>query len=559
MLSKMMTARYSKPFLMLISLGAFVSVFASQPLRRARTLTTTSAEKVEVWKVGNAERSWYEDAYGRCWNFEGRTQRLSACPSAKYQGLQRAYGASGADGMGSLGTSGMGVVSSIGSCRIPVIMVAYPDLDFLPGTDAEKLTRFLNEEGYDDEELANGSVADYFRSCSYGKFQPKFDVVAKVTVSNGYKYYGEHAGTQNDAHVADLVAEAVELAVGQGVDFSAYATDGTAPIVSIVHAGPGEHEDLGDDCDDYVWAHFRPMAVAAGNVEFRSYIINNESIRYFSGGKLQREVMTGIGTFCHEFGHALGLPDTYDVNGGAEGSGETPGYWDIMDYQFMFDGYRPTSYNAYERAMLGWLQIPSLTQKADCVLAPLDGEASSNDVQAVRIVNPDNEAEYFILENRRKNKFYAGAYLGEGMVVWHVDYDAQSWNSNRVNANAALQRVQVVPADGKWQSVKDLNLTDSDGNRYTYTGDVFPGYEAVTTFDGNVGAFHAGNFDAAVVNISVLDDGSVTFNYTPTVGIGNIGVNDSDAAPFYGIDGRRLPDIPAHGLYIQGRSIWWKR
>ena len=557
-LDKTMT-RYSKSLLTLMALLGVFDVQASQPLRRVRTFTTENAEKVEVWKVGNAEHSWYETADGQCWNLNTQTKRLASGTRISERSAEKAYSASGNDGLGSLGTSGLGVVSSIGLCRIPVIMVAYADLDFQKDNDRDKLSRFLNEEGYNDEQLAKGSVADYFHTCSYGLFQPQFDVVAKVTLSQGYKYYGEHQGSLNDAHVTDLVREAVDLAIKQGVDFKAYASDGKAPIVSIIHAGPGEHEDYGDDCDDYVWAHFRPMTVSAGDVDFASYIINNETLRFFKDNVVTEEFLTGIGTFCHEFGHALGLPDMYDTNGEVDGKANTPGYWDIMDYQFMYDGYRPTTYSAYERSMLGWLQITTLTTDGEYVLSPLDDNVSDGEVQAFRIQNPQNPSEYFIFENRRKSNFYAASYLGEGMLAWHVDYYPARWNQNTVNTQSDFQCVQVIPADGQWQSVKDLNLTDENGIRYTYTGDIFPGYEDVTTFNGLIAKFHKDSFKDVLSNITVLDDGRVSFRFSSTTGVNNLFENTAKDHSIFGIDGRKLPEIPQKGLYILDGNLWYSK
>lgn len=543
----------------LVLVAGLLEAQASGPLRRTRTLPLSDTESVEVQKVGNAEYSWYESADGRRWLRDAHTRQFVRWSGEGYNVPSYAYSASGDHGMGIPGTSGLGVVSSVGEPRIPVIMVAYADLDFQEGTDCTKVSRFLNERGYTDEALAKGSVADYFIACSYGKFTPRFDVVAKVTLKNSYKYYGAHQGALNDAHVTDLVKEAVEQACAQGVDFAPYAVDGTAPIVSIIHAGPGEHEDYGDDCDDYVWAHFRPMKIPAEGVSFASYIINNETLRYFKDEVVEMEPMTGIGTFCHEFGHALGLPDMYDTNGEADGRGDTPGYWDIMDYQFMYDGYRPTSYSAYERSMLGWLPIRPLTENGAYTLIPLDDMAAEGSLQAVCVVNPQNPSEYFIFENRRKSDFYASSYLGEGMLVWHIDYSETLWNQNLVNTDATLQHVQVVPADGQWQSVKDVTLTDDAGKRYTYPGDIFPGYEEVTTFDGGTAKFHFGSLEDAIHDIKVNDDGTVSFLFSSATGIANITVESAPHPMIYDIEGRRLKTIPLRGLYILDGSLWQSR
>ena len=539
-------------YLLLLLVFLTADAYASQPLRRTMTLPTQDGRCVEVRKCGNARHSWFESADGQLW-LQGANRHLTPLRQAPST-LRRAFDANTSEGIGVLGQSGKGVVKSVGECRIPVVMVAYADLDFQDGHDAEKVERYLNAEGYAEEQWAVGSVADYFRMCSYGKFRPQFDVVAKVTLPNGYRYYGAHSGTLNDTRVVDLVNEAVRLAAEQGADFTPYAQDGRAPIVSIIHAGPGEHEDFGEDCGDYVWAHFRTMSIDAGKVAFSSYIIHNEVLRYFDdSGNVSAQPFTGIGTFCHEFGHALGLPDIYDTDGSVGGEGMTPGYWDIMDYQFMLDGYCPISYSAYERSLLGWVDIAAAEERP-YTLAPLDSQADTSFPRAVRIVNPQNEKEYFILENRQESPFFLPQYMGNGMLVWHIDYEATVWNANRVNALEHLQRVQVVPADGAWQDVSDLNNRDENNACYTFAGDIFPGYEEVTVFDANKAAFHSGTFTVRVSDIGMQDDGLLTFCIGNASAVETVGQMATDA-PWYGLDGRKYKGSTWPGICIRNGQV----
>lgn len=48
-----------------------------------------------------------------------------------------------------------------------------------------------------------GSVREYFKFCSEGKFTPQFDVVGPVTMSESYAYYGktETAATSTRATI----------------------------------------------------------------------------------------------------------------------------------------------------------------------------------------------------------------------------------------------------------------------------------------------------------------------------------------------------------------------
>lgn len=466
----------------------------------------------------------------------------------------RAMNTNLSNGLGIYGETARGTVASIGSPRIPVILVAFSDLGFLSEAAEEKVSRWLGEEGYHDEPYTVGSVADYFRDNSYGLFTPSFHVVAQVTLSQPHAYYGAHNGSSNDVRPQVLVREAIDLAVAQGVDFSSFATDGHLPIVGIVHAGPGEQEDFGyqfdpTSSDDYIWAHYRTLGYAKDNVNIASYIITNEAMRNFDQrGNVISTVMTGIGTFCHEFCHALGLPDTYDVNGSTSGQGQTPGFWDVMDYQFMLNGYRPSCLSAYERCCLGWLDLPEITDlyADNIVIAPLDEEEISSDaVRAVRITNPYNPAEHFIIENRQPARWHVDSYgstliLGTGLLVWHVDYNASSWNANSVNTNASHQRVAVVPADGVWQS--PVFGTDE------HYGDLFPGAQNVTFFDSSIADFYDCQLTTPLYSITEENNGNITFYISKPTYASSIVAQPTVS---YSFDLQGRPTTQTKGISIQ--------
>lgn len=548
-----------------------LSASASQPLRRAVTMTTVEGKTVIATKQGGPDYSWWETADGQCYetvtgHANGLVERYLLKPVAAPAGtadkriMRKAMNASTANGLGEYGTSGQGVVPSIGAPVIPVVMVAFSDLDFLTGDDETKVARFLNEPGYSDEPYAVGSVADYFRHSSYGAFIPQFEVVAKVTLPKDHLYYGAHSGSATDSHRIEAVTEAVRLAEEQGVDFSRFATDGRAPLISIFHAGPGEQEDFGADFGDYLWAHFSQTSITGKTTKFNSYLMSNETMRDFdTDGKLTGEKMTGIGTFCHEFGHALGLPDMYDVNGDRDGKGNTPNYWDVMDYQFMYDGYRPMEYSAYERAMMGWEHVVDLdaSQGGQAFrLAPF-ATMAEGDNTAYRVVNPENANEYFIFENRQKSPFYQSNFLGHGMLVWHILYENSAWASNVVNTIADRQRVRVIPADGEWQETSMLNKKDGDGQRYTFPGDLFPGYTGSTLFDNAVCNFYEGDFDTRLEAICEDTDGVITFRYaSDSDGVMAV-KNEGHCAPrFYDLSGRDVKSLEWHGVYVSdGKKI----
>lgn len=344
--------------------------------------------------------------------------------------------ASTSDGLGEYGKSALGAVSSLGNLTVPVILVAYSDVDFQQGHDVDKYTRYLNKEGYSEESVEVGSVKDYFKAQSNGMFVPSFDVVAKVTLDSARAYYGgnSNGAAGRDKNVVTMIKEAVQKAIDEHqVDFSKYEVNGSIPNVMVIYAGQGEA--TGGPAES-VWPHEYDFNASISGFRFKSYFVGNE---LYSSNQLM-----GMGVLCHEFGHALGLPDFYatDYNYNDQNSF---GVWSIMDMGAYFNGtYAPIGYTAYEKSYMGWLDIPELTDdKAVTLTDPNAGEST----QAALIRNPFNTKEYLILENRQTGT-WTPASLPTGLMVTHVKYDMWKWLYNTVNNDEDDMRAYMQTADG---------------------------------------------------------------------------------------------------------------
>ena len=422
-----------------------------------------------------------------------------------------------ADGLGTYGFSAGGSVASVGAPTIPVIMVQFPDRKFDEGTTPEKLTRLFNEKGYADEPMTKGSVKDFFEAQSFGLFKPTFDVVATVEVSNGYAYYGKNPSSGIDANRRIFVEEAIQKATDAGVDFSKYASNGGVPLVSLYYAGPGEHSAWEEGCENYLWAHYSNWSTTVGGVRFNSYFVGNEIFQDYALDEEDNIVVTsaqidGIGIFCHEFSHALGLPDFYYTGSNNRLADEllTMDLWSIMDYgQYAYNGYAPVAYTAYERNFLGWLELTELTEsmKGEVKLHGIDAGAEAPKAYILR--NPHNTAEYYILENRQPSTWHP-AFLGSGMLVLHVDYNATAWRNNEPNNLEDHPRMTYVPAD---------NLKQSSGTMTgwnDYMGDLYPGiaqnFNLTSTSIPATTLYVGGMLEKPIYDISEAE-GVVTFYY----------------------------------------------
>ncbi len=68
-----------------------------------------------------------------------------------------------------------------------------------------------------------GSVREYFKFCSEGKFAPQFDVVGPVTMSQESAFYGKNRNSGKiDLGNDQMLGEAWHLWIDKDVDFSQY-------------------------------------------------------------------------------------------------------------------------------------------------------------------------------------------------------------------------------------------------------------------------------------------------------------------------------------------------
>lgn len=360
----------------------------------------------------------------------------------------------------------LGNYPTTGKRNSPVILIQFSDVEFSAMSNPKDYyTRMLNERGFSDNG-ATGSASDYYSDNSNQQLDITFDVYGPVKVSKPHYYYGNRS-----AGAAEVLSEACKLLDAE-IDFSKYDTDGDGIVDNIFYfwAGYGE-ADSGDPND--LWPcswnlmQAKDTLVCDGKY-IGSFACSNE-LR--SNDNDAYAVPTGIGTFVHEFGHVLGLPDMYDTQYNMLSF--TSGYIDLMDKgSYSNDSRTPPNLSGYERCILGWVTPKVLNQQADSVLTLRS--ITSGDVLQIKTDNPD---ENIFLENRQLEGW--DKYLPlHGMLAWHVDYDSLAFHNNVLNCDYTHPRYDLVAADGK-------------RNAATRSGDSFPGADSITEFaftawDGSV-------------------------------------------------------------------------
>ena len=340
-----------------------------------------------------------------------------------------------------------------------VILVNFKDLAF--ETSKEEMDSMLTGQNYTRDYTytyrgkkynvtSQGSARQYFEDASFGQYNLQLDVVGPVTVSKNMADYGGNNSYGSDKNPEGMIKEACEL-VNDSVDYTHYDNDndGYVDFVYVIYAGYGEAD--GGDANT-IWPHAWYLYSAAGK---RCQLDGKVVDLYACGNEMDfyTKHHTGIGTFCHEFSHVLGLPDLYDTNQDQPHGQKTMGSWSILDYgPDNNEGNTPPMYSAYERFFMGWLTPRLITEPEDVVLEELNSKQEalliSTTDQHNLIGNDPNPTKFYLLENRQQEGW--DTYLpGHGMMLTYVQYTYNKWYQNTVNNTAKSMGVDLIEADGK--------------------------------------------------------------------------------------------------------------
>lgn len=475
----------------------------------------------------------------------------------------------------------------MGSPRVPVILVEFTDTTFSLPNPEVVFDRYLNSEDLrNDDSFADsvgvkrnyGSVRQYFRDMSFGKFTPQFDVYGPVNVRQPLSYYGKNNSTA-------LLCKDACAAMDDSIDFSQYDSDGDGNVDLVYMIVAGYSESFSRNSSDCMWPQV-VWGISGGTYDGKKVHMAALSceLHAYPGAYTTNPVKrcSTIGLFVHEFSHALGLPDLYPNSANAVLNNSSLEYWDVMDGGEYKDngGYTPAPYTAYERQAMEWFSIDTLREDGVYTLLPVDQGGKAYYIMA----DSTDVPECYILENVRNSGWgswgttQAFRGKGHGLMIIHAYNADNEFVRGRMPNNTAGARYTV---EGKTLSGADTTYVryrlnshyhclstdtvlissawirkDYFGTYYT-TDDYYASMMAVP-FPGpaNVTAFNSTSFSKAWIyqrdglmhkslyDISENEQGEVTFRFeidAPS-GISTLRWKDSDNAagtlsPCYNLQG----------------------
>ena len=315
------------------------------------------------------------------------------------------------------------------------------------------------------------TLTQYYRDISLSRFTPNGEVFGWFTMPNNDSYY-EGGNNGRNQRMGELLRSALDQ-TDAGVDFGRFDNDGPdgqpnsgdddgiADTVFFIHPEIGG--EIGNGVNGNIWSHSWQYSKYAGHGG-RAYVTNDRRRDSFgqptsnpdgSPAFIRVEDYTiqpglagnstpaqpriiEVGVFCHEYGHALGLPDLYDrPNTGPNSSG-------IGHYCLMAGGsygaddnhpQTPVHMSAWCKAALGWADVRPIIANGTVALEPVQ---AGNLIYNFDVPGTGGR-EFFLVEHRAPNwnpnpttqLNWDSGFNPDGLAIWHVDEnvgrDSPSW------------------------------------------------------------------------------------------------------------------------------------
>lgn len=365
--------------------------------------------------------------------------------------------------------------------KVAVIMADYTDQPMTYTNIADWNRALFDTTG----STPTGSVFDYYTWVSGRRIRVIGKVVAFVHLpkpKNDYADMSWGLGTDPTRNSYAAIDQALRLCPST-IDWSEFDRDlnGKVDMVWLLHSGfGGENVVTRQD----LWSITSKMSDWPNGYAFETSTMvpgtnTKELVDAFSVLPEISGVHPGqrceIGVYCHEFGHALGLPDLYEraFGGGTRNVGV--GNWSLMSTgAYGTDGQSPqfpSHLGAWPLLYLGWATTVRPTEDGPMALAPIENGGKILDLW----FQGEKSAEHFLVENRQRIGFDRNL-PDSGLVIYHLN-DAQiqaGLPSNQV-INGFYSALRVVEGDGR----QDMIIGDNHGD----SSDPFPGSANVVTWN----------------------------------------------------------------------------
>ena len=298
---------------------------------------------------------------------------------------------------------------------------------------------------------SHDTMKSYYQEMSKGAYKVTGQIHNWVTVPYPESWYGRDTADGTDDYTGPVwrvVEDAVDAlkAADPSFDWARYdrknpfgiagadpnVPDGYVDHLILVHAGVDESAGGGAQGDDSIWAHswwvdsangLGPLGAGGYQVDTATSAQRPNGI--WVGPYTINPEDGGIGVFCHEFGHDLGLPDEYDTTY----TGESPsGFWTLMDSGSWLGktwglGTRPSAMNAWDKSALGFInpKVVDIGQSAKIKLKPAATGGPGNVAVKVQLPDAYHFTELSGSDDTHNPEFWSGQGndLNNSWVVWN--------------------------------------------------------------------------------------------------------------------------------------------